>query len=169
MTIAELGAIGELVGGVAVIASLLFVGMQIRQGNATDQLSANLGLQSSHNETVGLLIADTGLLLEGLGGFNQLPEPERLRVAGILYTLYAHAELVFQQRQHGLIASDTADRHFGWLFWVHSWPGPREWWNVGPILRGQNLAANRDIFSADFVRFVDETNPFTPIPEEAAQ
>ena len=166
MTIVELGAIGELVGGVAVIASLLFVGMQLRQGNATDQLSANLGLQSSHNETVGLLMADTRLLLDGLEAFNGLPEAERLRVAGVLYTLYAHAELVFQQQQHGLIASETADRHFGWLFWVHSWPGPREWWDVGPILRGQSLTANRDIFSPEFVRFVDETNPFTPIRAE---
>ncbi len=33
MDIMELGAIGELVGGVAVIASLVFVGMQIRHGN----------------------------------------------------------------------------------------------------------------------------------------
>ena len=33
MNIMELGAIGELVGGVAVIASLVFVGMQIRRGN----------------------------------------------------------------------------------------------------------------------------------------
>ena len=31
MTIMELGAIGELVGGVAVIASLIFVGLQVRQ------------------------------------------------------------------------------------------------------------------------------------------
>ncbi len=33
MDIMELGAIGELVGGVAVIASLLYVGLQLRQSN----------------------------------------------------------------------------------------------------------------------------------------
>lgn len=32
MDIAELGAIGELVGGVAVVASLVFVGVQVRRG-----------------------------------------------------------------------------------------------------------------------------------------
>ena len=31
MDIMELGAIGELVGGVAVVASLIFVGVQVRQ------------------------------------------------------------------------------------------------------------------------------------------
>ena len=34
MDIMELGAIGELVGGVAVIASLLYVGRQLRQSAA---------------------------------------------------------------------------------------------------------------------------------------
>ena len=33
MDIMELGAIGELVGGVAVIGSLLYVGLQVRQSN----------------------------------------------------------------------------------------------------------------------------------------
>ena len=34
MDIMELGAIGELVGGVAVIASLLYVGFQVRQSTS---------------------------------------------------------------------------------------------------------------------------------------
>ena len=33
MNIMELGAIGELVGGVAVIATLIYLAVQIRQGN----------------------------------------------------------------------------------------------------------------------------------------
>ena len=113
MDIMELGAIGELVGGVAVIGSLLFVGLQIRQGNATDNLSAALGLQSSHNEMVNFLWQDPELLLEGLSNFNELPETSRLKLAGSLYMLYSHAELVFQQQQKGLITPETADRHFG--------------------------------------------------------
>ncbi len=37
MDIMELGAIGELVGGVAVVASLLYVGLQVRQSNAINR------------------------------------------------------------------------------------------------------------------------------------
>ena len=33
MDLMELGAIGELVGGVAVIATIAFLGVQVRQGN----------------------------------------------------------------------------------------------------------------------------------------
>ncbi len=38
MDIMELGAIGELVGGVAVIGSLIFVGLQVRQNTRQMQL-----------------------------------------------------------------------------------------------------------------------------------
>ena len=37
MNIMELGAMGELVGGVAVIASLLYVGLQVRQSVRSTQ------------------------------------------------------------------------------------------------------------------------------------
>ncbi len=155
MGIMELGAIGELVGGIAVIASLIFVGFQVRQGNATDQLSASLGLQHSHNEMVRFMVEDAEVLHTGLHEFNTLPEPLRLELASKLYYLYSHSELVFQQEQRGLIDAETAARHYGWLFWVHSWPGPREWWDVGPVIRERSLAANRKIFSPDFVAFVE--------------
>ena len=42
MDIMELGAIGELVGGVAVVASLVFVGFQVRQGNGLAKGAAEL-------------------------------------------------------------------------------------------------------------------------------
>ena len=40
MNIMELGAIGELVGGVAVIASLVYVGLQVRQSASVQRLTA---------------------------------------------------------------------------------------------------------------------------------
>ena len=42
MDINELGAIGELVGGVAVIASLIYVGLQVRQSNNLARGAAEL-------------------------------------------------------------------------------------------------------------------------------
>ncbi len=42
MDIMELGAIGELVGGVAVIGSLIFVGLQIRMNAKAVQLSSTV-------------------------------------------------------------------------------------------------------------------------------
>ncbi len=38
MDIMELGAIGELVGGVAVIGSLIYLALQVRQGNQIERV-----------------------------------------------------------------------------------------------------------------------------------
>ncbi len=66
MDIMEIGAIGELVGGIAVIASLIYVGLQVRQGtdqvrqsNAIERSRANREVTRAANEIVlGLADAD---------------------------------------------------------------------------------------------------------------
>ena len=40
MTIEELGSIGELVGAVAVVASLLFVGFELRRSDKTQRIAS---------------------------------------------------------------------------------------------------------------------------------
>ena len=49
MNILELGAIGELVGGVAVIGSLIFVGFQLRQATAAQRGAAVDALRRIRN------------------------------------------------------------------------------------------------------------------------
>ena len=51
MDIMELGAIGELVGGMAVVASLIFVGFQIRANAISVQTNSTLGVIQSWYET----------------------------------------------------------------------------------------------------------------------
>ncbi len=41
MDIMELGAIGEMVGGVAVLATLIYLAVQVRQGNKTERAQAH--------------------------------------------------------------------------------------------------------------------------------
>ena len=41
MTIAELGAIGELVSGVAVLATLVYLAIQVRQGNHVERAESD--------------------------------------------------------------------------------------------------------------------------------
>jgi hypothetical protein len=56
MNIIELGAIGELVGGVAVIGSLIYVGLEVHQSN-----------QLNRAEAVRSFVRDYGALLRNLG------------------------------------------------------------------------------------------------------
>ena len=49
MTITELGAIGELVGGLAVIGSLIFVGFQVRQSNQLNRAESIRSFARDYN------------------------------------------------------------------------------------------------------------------------
>ena len=55
MNIMELGAIGELVGGVAVIGSLIYLALQIRQTNDRARKTCELEWGSSEPRDVGPL------------------------------------------------------------------------------------------------------------------
>ncbi len=61
MNTMELGAIGELMGGVAVIASLIYVGMQVRQRNRIATNSAAQRFREINNEVLRQLFSDPNL------------------------------------------------------------------------------------------------------------
>jgi len=58
MDIMELGAIGELVGGVAVVVSLIYVGLQVRHNTAAIRVSSAQAFADSING-VNLMIASS--------------------------------------------------------------------------------------------------------------
>ncbi len=58
MDIMELGAIGEFVGGLAVIASLIFVGLQVRQSNRQARDDAAREVQNQFDRIFEMIISD---------------------------------------------------------------------------------------------------------------
>jgi hypothetical protein len=54
----ELGAIGELVGGVAVIASLVYVGLQVRQNNQGLKEASNRELAIQNDRILDVLLTE---------------------------------------------------------------------------------------------------------------
>ena len=59
MDIMELGAIGELVGGVAVIGSLIYVGLQVRQSNEVAKSESIRGIAAESNQIM-LKVRESG-------------------------------------------------------------------------------------------------------------
>ena len=73
MNIMELGAIGELVGGVAVIASLAYVGLQIRQNTSAVRANSAQGFADSIN-AVQLQVSSGGETARAWQRFYEEPE-----------------------------------------------------------------------------------------------
>jgi hypothetical protein len=99
MTIQDWGALGEIVGAVAVVASLVYLAVQIRQN--TQQISHNIEASriaslerniESANRMRELLILNPDLaqlFLAGLQDFDGLPGADRLRFEFLLRNMFA--------------------------------------------------------------------------------
>ena len=109
MDIMELGAIGELVGGAAVIGSLIFVGLQVRQNSRLVTNSVVQATRQATNEYLSALSADptlSKLYFAGLAGRDTLPIEDRLRFDMILLQVLRLHESLFFEYQGGYLRED---------------------------------------------------------------
>lgn len=104
-----LGNIGDFIGGVGVVVSLVYLALQIRQNTMTTRVAAVQHILT--NDTAAADSVISGPIPEILG---KLEVGERLSQAEIAaYTLYMRGRLteawqVFYQQQNGLIEPEVA-------------------------------------------------------------
>ena len=134
MSLESLALVSQIAGGVAVIASLIFVGMQIRgQANATraqteQAIAANwmalthLVSENAEPFTSGLLsVSDT---------FADLTDAERMRFLTTMFAMFKHYENMYLQFHKRRIANEE------WEPWSHQvrmyfhQPGVQTWWRL---------------------------------------
>ena len=134
MDIMELGAIGELVGGVAVIGSLLYLGLQVRQSNRQgaqrNEIERNDSDRSFSSETSSLLMAMTdadlaGVFRRGLNDLSDLSLDEQLRLDMWLSGLLNHCVAIWRR---GLMQEPYLRTWVNWLVSLIKTPGGTTWW-----------------------------------------
>ena len=139
MSLEDLGNLGEFVGAIAVVITLVYLALQIRQNTAhlsqntrTVQLSALEANVESGNRVREMLILNPDvaeLYLKGLQGYLQLDRPERLRFGMLVENLMGALQASYVRyvsleidpgKLEGIAAQlDSMLRH----------PGVREWWS----------------------------------------
>ncbi len=137
MSLQDLGAIGELVGGVAVILSLVYVAYQIRQNSRlieqnSRQMEASMyvATNDAFNRWWGLLAQDAGVASIwrcGLAGELTSPE-DRTRFEALIGSLFATFENSWFQQTFGAVRRDTLAVSRENLRRILAAPGGRDWW-----------------------------------------
>ena len=136
------GIVAEIIGAAAVVISVAYLAIQIKAQTEQSKLGATRDLATQYANNLGLLIEDGELAeiyLRGCRDYNDLPNTERLRVAGVFQR---RMKLVEQQHLHvskGNIDPaffESMDKtYFEWL----TFPGVQQWWEL-----------NHDYFSSEF-------------------
>jgi hypothetical protein len=137
-----IGAIGEIVAAAAVLITLIYLAVQIRQN--TNQMERSdraargqsyqdllTGLQS-HLAPLALDESTSDLFHRGLKNFESLNGLEQFRFNWLMGGHIVTNENVFYQREEGMLSEERSEQLFQSLQWFFVNPGFRSWWKSYP-------------------------------------
>jgi hypothetical protein len=158
MTLQDLGNLGEFVGAMGVVASLLYLALQIRQGSQQIRENTNSVLGSVESENARgssdflQSLAESPQLARvwrlGLSEPAELTEDEGAQFAMLMGAAFYRLEGPFRQYRRGLLSEDAWEP---WERLIRRYlrsPAVLAWWS------------RRDIpFSPSFIEYVDARIP----------
>jgi hypothetical protein len=148
MELDTLAKLGEFVGGMFVVISLVYLAFQVRQ-NTRSLRSENYARALERMSTLqSRLSVDPELhhlFVVGAEEPARLSRPERVRFSWALYEMFGAGEFMFHQSREDALPPVVWARWRATIAWWLSHPGIRAWWKAKPTP-----------LSADFEAFGDE-------------
>ena len=130
VTLSDLGNLGEFVGALGVVLSLVYLAIQIRQNTRSTVASTEMDARRAWSDWDALFARDrdlTELVQRGLSDFGKLDGPDVGRFNSILLSLLRIGEMLHRQHERGLIDTElwqawqvSIDRHL-------APPGAKAW------------------------------------------
>ena len=149
------GAIGEIVGATAVVLSLVYLAMQIRQNTQlveeqcrTQRQNSLLGARSAFTEWRSMVIQDSAIAAiwrKGSRSLELLDEDERIRMEFLLVDFFWAFATLWIQDSEGLGEQSLWNLSKGNIV-QYADPGVRSWWFSTP---------RRNEFPDEFTKSVD--------------
>lgn len=155
MTLTELGSIGELLGSVAVLVSLIYLAVQVKSSTAIAQTSTYQSVVSDFgalNVSMASTPALSLLFVNAQENFDSLTADEKARVSQLFFMAFRNFENMFYQHQKGYLEEEL------WVGWkrlmlaYYGRPGFQSWWSK-----------REDVFSRSFADFLRSEKLDIPI------
>ena len=149
MTIQDLGSIGEFVGAIAVVVSLVYLAYQIRQNTHAVRSSAQEEILRDMQGFISLVASDsdTAEFYElGLADSSDLSRAERLRFSLILTRFFYSFGRMYYLHCEGTLDPETWEAQKEILRWMIKQPGVKRWW---PSARSQIPASFADFVEGE--------------------
>ena len=135
MELQTLANVGEFLGGLGVIVSLIYLAVQIR-GNTSSQQSEtyarSLERMAYMQEFMAKDHALTKMFNEGLIDPSQLTITQKVQFAWVLTEMFGNLEFMFFQSEQRNIPAELWDRWEETMKWWLTFPGVVAWWKGKP-------------------------------------
>jgi hypothetical protein len=141
MSIQDLGAIGEFISSIAVVISLVYLAVQIRENTRTQRISSAQDVMSLSATMNTNLLANTQLfdvLTKTVAGGRSLSPEERFQYQGFLRAVFAAHWQVYYLHANGVLDDEIFETYERRTRDILSRPLAMEWWLASKFLFGAN-------------------------------
>jgi hypothetical protein len=127
-----IGAIGEILGAVAVVVTLIYLSIQLRQNSLQIRIASSQTAVSNYSGNIIDVLSDVDrldLFRRGLASFSGLGLDDQARFHAIMLGFHTSFLQNLQLRDERVISEALFDS------WAQDWasilkcPGAREWWS----------------------------------------
>jgi hypothetical protein len=128
--------ISQIVAVVGIFASLIFVGLQIRQNTKAIKATSHHAVTDSFNAINTLILSDpkvARLWRLAITGSQDLNEDERTSADFMLLANMRIFETIYYQYKNGTMDKQLFDAELKTLKWAFTFPGSQAWWAANPI------------------------------------
>lgn len=132
----SLANLGEIIGAIAVVVSLIYLAVQVRQNTraqrtenfsrALDRVAAMQANLSQDSETAVIFS-------KGVMNTSDLEPRERIQFTWAMYELFGTFEFMFLASKADAIPEEVWQRWSSAVAWWLTFPGVQTWWRVRPI------------------------------------
>ena len=159
MKLKHVALIAEIVGGIAVLVGLAFVGYELRQNTIVQRVTATQTLIVDYENAIDIMSSgqDTACIyVRGINGLQNLNGVERYRFFAIWFHIFRAAEQLHYYSLEGMIEPRIWRGFERQLNEVSRLPGVRQYW-----------AVRSDWFSDEFQAYInDAIENGTPVHPE---
>ena len=136
MSLDDVGNIGELIGAVGVIITLIYLAVQIRQNTSALKATSHQEATREAADFVAQIAGDgdiARIFSKGGKDWNCLEGDEKLRFSMLLFRVFFNFQNTYNLHQNGGIDDEYWESQLGVMMWFMGMPGVRSWWDVGKI------------------------------------
>lgn len=152
MTLEQFYLLTQIAAGLAVAASLIFVGVQIRQATQTARAQIHQNITSGWLSIVPMVSDNVAVFSAGLAAseeeFAKFSNADKMVFIGVIFGFFKHYENMYFQYQCGHIKKATWDAWSTHMFLYFRQPGVQVWWKL-----------RRHAFAPEFRAFLESARP----------
>ena len=127
------GAVGEVIGALAVVVSLLYLAVQIRNQNKESRLNSVSEAARQWNEVLASTANDRALCqvwVDGVNDFDSLELIDRTQFTAHAGRILRVVEAMYEHHKQGRLEAETWEAMYRILLDLFAYKGTKDWWKT---------------------------------------